>query len=127
MIMRRSSKVIVLGITGRQGTFWTEKMLAYGTQVVAGVNPKRAGGRHCDVPIFASTAQAVRDTGGDVAGMLSAGKPYATVATPKVMTLAQRFLKQLEPVFPGITKQWNGRATLSTPMIDPNLTMSSCR
>jgi succinyl-CoA synthetase alpha subunit len=69
MIMRRSSKVIVLGITGRQGTFWTEKMLAYGTQVVAGVNPKRAGGRHCDVPIFASTAQAVRDTGGDVAVM----------------------------------------------------------
>ena len=69
MIMRRSSKVIVLGITGRQGTFWTEKMLAYGTQVVAGVNPKRSGGRHCDVPIFASTAQAVRDTGGDVAVM----------------------------------------------------------
>ena len=45
MITRKSSKVIVLGITGRQGTFWTEKMLAYGTQVVAGVNPKRAGGR----------------------------------------------------------------------------------
>jgi len=67
--MRRSSKVIVLGITGRQGTFWTEKMLAYGTQVVAGVNPKRAGERHCDVPIFGSTAEAVRDTGGDVAVM----------------------------------------------------------
>jgi len=67
--MRRSSKVIVLGITGRQGTFWAEKMLAYGTQVVAGVNPKRAGERHCDVPIFGSTAEAVRDTGGDVAVM----------------------------------------------------------
>ena len=69
MITRKSSKVIVLGITGRQGTFWTEKMLAYGTQVVAGVNPKRAGGRHCNVPIFGSTAEAVRDTGGDVAVM----------------------------------------------------------
>ncbi|TMJ91237.1 MAG: succinyl-CoA synthetase subunit alpha, partial [Alphaproteobacteria bacterium] len=69
MITRKSSKVIVLGITGRQGTFWTEKMLAYGTQVVGGVNPKRAGGRHCDVPIFGSTAEAVRDTGGDVAVM----------------------------------------------------------
>ena len=69
MIMRRSSKVIVLGITGRQGTFWTDKMLAYGAQVVAGVNPKRAGERHCDVPIFGSTAEAVRDTGGDVAVM----------------------------------------------------------
>lgn len=69
MIVRRSNKVIVLGITGRQGTFWTEKMLAYGTQVVAGVNPKRASERHCDVPIFASMAEAVQATGGDVAVM----------------------------------------------------------
>jgi succinyl-CoA synthetase alpha subunit len=69
MIVRRNNKVVVLGITGRQGTFWTEKMVAYGTQVVAGVNPKRAGERHCNVPIYASTADAVRDTGGDVAVM----------------------------------------------------------
>jgi monoamine oxidase len=64
-------------------------------------------------------------TGGDVAGALAAGTPYASAATSaKVTTLAQRFLKQLEPVFPGITKQWNGRATLSTPMLDPNLNCS---
>jgi succinyl-CoA synthetase alpha subunit len=69
MIVRRANKVVVLGITGRQGTFWTEKMIAYGTQVVAGVNPKRAGERHCNVPIYASTADAVRNTGGDVAVM----------------------------------------------------------
>jgi succinyl-CoA synthetase alpha subunit len=69
MIVRRANKVVVLGITGRQGTFWTEKMVAYGTQVVAGVNPKRAGERHCNVPIYASTADAVRNTGADVAVM----------------------------------------------------------
>jgi len=69
MIVRKSDKVIVLGITGRQGTFWTDKMLAYGTQVVAGVNPKRAGEYHCNVPIFASTADAVRETDGSVAVM----------------------------------------------------------
>jgi len=64
-------------------------------------------------------------TGGNVAGALSAGVPYASsAATPKVTTLARSFLKQLEPVFPGITKQWNGRATLSTPMLDPNLNCS---
>jgi monoamine oxidase len=64
-------------------------------------------------------------TGGDIAGALSAGTPYASAETSsKVVTLAQRFLKQLEPVFPGITKQWNRRATLSTPMIDPNLNCS---
>ena len=63
-------------------------------------------------------------TGGDIAGALSAGTPYATAASSKVATLAQRFLKQLEPVFPGITRQWNGRATLSNPMLDPNLNCS---
>jgi succinyl-CoA synthetase alpha subunit len=69
MILRRHNKVVVLGITGRQGTFWTERMLAYGTQVVAGVHPKRAGERHCNVPIFISTAEAVQRTGADVAVM----------------------------------------------------------
>ena len=69
MILRTSNQVIVLGITGRQGTFWTEKMLAYGTPVAAGVNPKRAGERHCDVPIFGSTAEAARETGADTAVM----------------------------------------------------------
>jgi succinyl-CoA synthetase alpha subunit len=59
----------VLGITGKQGTFWTEKMIAYGTNVVAGVNPKRAGEDHVGVPIFASTAEAAAKTGGDVAVM----------------------------------------------------------
>ena len=59
----------MLGITGKQGTFWTEKMIAYGTKVVAGVNPKRAGETHVGVPIFASTADAVGKVGADVAVM----------------------------------------------------------
>jgi succinyl-CoA synthetase alpha subunit len=69
MIVRKKHRVIVLGITGKQGTFWTEKMIAYGTHVVAGVNPKRAGETHVGVPIFATTAEAVSKTGGDVAVM----------------------------------------------------------
>ena len=69
MIVRKKDRVIVLGITGKQGTFWTEKMIGYGTNVVAGVNPKRAGETHVGVPIFATTADAVAKTGGDVAVM----------------------------------------------------------
>jgi len=69
MIVRKTDRVIVLGITGKQGTFWTEKMIAYGTNVVAGVNPKRAGESHVGVPIFATAAEAVAKTDGNVAVM----------------------------------------------------------
>jgi succinyl-CoA synthetase alpha subunit len=67
MIVRRKDRVIVLGITGKQGTFWTERMLACGTNVVGGVNPRRAGETHVGVPIFASAAAAAATVGGDVA------------------------------------------------------------
>jgi succinyl-CoA synthetase alpha subunit len=69
MIVRKKDRVVVLGITGKQGTFWTEKMIAYGTNVVAGVNPKRAGETHVGVPIFATSAEATAKVGGDVAVM----------------------------------------------------------
>ncbi len=69
MIVRKEDKVIVLGMTGKQGTFWTEKMQAYGTNVVAGIHPKRAGETALGVPVFASTAEAVSKVGGDVAVM----------------------------------------------------------
>jgi succinyl-CoA synthetase alpha subunit len=69
MIVRKKDRVVVLGITGKQGTYWTEKMIAYGTNVVAGVNPKRADETHVGVPIFATTAEATAKVGGDVAVM----------------------------------------------------------
>jgi succinyl-CoA synthetase alpha subunit len=64
VIVRRADRVVVQGITGKQGTFWTEKMLGYGTRVVGGVNPKRAGETHAGVPVFASVQAAARDLGG---------------------------------------------------------------
>ena len=51
MIVRGAERVLVQGITGRQGSFWTERMIAYGTRVVGGVNPKRAGETCCGVPV----------------------------------------------------------------------------
>ena len=66
MIVRGSERVLVQGITGRQGTFWTERMQAYGTQVVGGVNPRKAGTMHCDVPVHASARDAMSAGGFDV-------------------------------------------------------------
>ena len=66
MIVRGADRVLVQGITGKQGTHWTGRMQAYGTQVVAGVNPRKAGTEHCGVPVYASAGEAMRETGFDV-------------------------------------------------------------
>ena len=49
-IVRRQHRVLVQGITGKQGSFWTERMQAYGTTIVGGVNPKKAGTVHLRGP-----------------------------------------------------------------------------
>ena len=54
------------GITGRQGTFWTTHMQDYGTRVVGGVNPRKAGTLHCGVPVYESARAAMDDAGFDV-------------------------------------------------------------
>jgi succinyl-CoA synthetase alpha subunit len=69
MIIRREHRVLVQGITGKQGTFWTEAMQAYGTQVTGGVNPKKAGTEHLGVPVFASAVEAARAQPFDVTVM----------------------------------------------------------
>ena len=67
MIVRGTDRVLVMGITGKQGTFWTEHMQAYGTKVVGGTNPKKTGTLHCDVPVFATAGDAMKGAGFDVA------------------------------------------------------------
>jgi len=60
-ICRREHRVLVQGITGKQGTFWTERMQEYGTNIIGGVNPKKAGTEHCGVPVYASAIDAAKD------------------------------------------------------------------
>ncbi|MEW6767980.1 MAG: succinate--CoA ligase subunit alpha [Pseudomonadota bacterium] len=66
MIYRRNQKVLVQGITGKQGSFWTERMLEMGTQVIGGVNPKRAGENFLGRPVFSSAVEAAKTTPCDV-------------------------------------------------------------
>ena len=64
-------------------------------------------------------------SGGNYAGSFKPSTPYSTTAdNPQVTTYAKAWLKQLEAVFPGVSKQWNGKASLSTPFLDPLLNCS---
>lgn len=62
MIVRGNETLLVQGITGKQGTFWADKMREYGTKVIGGVNPKKAGQVHLDLPVWGSAVDAAGDT-----------------------------------------------------------------
>lgn len=63
ILVGNETRLLVQGITGREGTFHTGEMVKYGTNVVAGVTPGRAGMAVHGVPVFDTVAEAVEETG----------------------------------------------------------------
>lgn len=63
IFVNKDTRVIVQGITGKQGAFHTEKMLEYGTAVVGGVTPGKGGQSLLGVPVFNTVYDAVKETG----------------------------------------------------------------
>ena len=66
IFLSENSKIIVQGMTGSEGLKHTRRMVASGTQVVGGVNPRKAGEQVDGIPVFGSVADAVKETGADV-------------------------------------------------------------
>ena len=70
VFINKDTRLLVQGITGRDGSFHTKQMIAYGTQVVAGVTPGKGGQRfENQVPVFNTVAEAVHATGADASGI----------------------------------------------------------
>jgi len=69
-------KLLVQGITGRQGSFHTEQMLKYGTEIVAGVTPGKGGMEVHGVPVYDTVYEAVKETGAN-ASIIFVPAPYA--------------------------------------------------
>ncbi|MFQ5408987.1 MAG: succinate--CoA ligase subunit alpha [Anaerolineales bacterium] len=67
ILVNSDTRILVQGITGRQGLFHTEQMLAYGSQVVAGVTPGKGGEWAAGVPVFDTCKAAVEATGANCA------------------------------------------------------------
>ena len=63
VLVDKKTRVVVQGMTGREGSFHAGQMLEYGTKVVAGVTPGKGGMKHLGVPVFDTVEQAVRATG----------------------------------------------------------------
>ena len=75
----KNTRLLVQGLTGREGTFHALACRDYGTQVVAGVTPGKGGTTHEGIPVFDTVADAVRATGAD-ASMIFVPPPFAADA-----------------------------------------------
>jgi succinyl-CoA synthetase alpha subunit len=65
VLVNARTKVICQGLTGDKGTFYSDRAMDYGTQVVGGVTPGKGGTRHLYLPVFDTVTEAVQSTGAD--------------------------------------------------------------
>ncbi len=79
ILINKDTKVIVQGITGRDGAFHTSKMKAYGTNIVGGISPGKGGSEVEGVPVFNSVEEAVKATGAN-ASVIFVPAPFAADA-----------------------------------------------
>ena len=79
VLIDQKTRVVVQGLTGREGGFHAEQMIAYGTKVVAGVTPGKGGTKHLNVPVFNTVGDAVKEAGAD-ASVIFVPPPFAADA-----------------------------------------------
>ena len=79
ILVDKNTRVVVQGITGKEGSFHATQCKAYGTQVVAGVTPGRGGQQHLGIPVYNTMRDAVDASGADVS-MIYVPAPFAADA-----------------------------------------------
>jgi succinyl-CoA synthetase alpha subunit len=79
VLIDKRTRLLVQGITGREGSFHAEQMIDYGTKVVGGVTPGKGGSKHLGVPVFHTVAEAARETGANTS-VIFVPPPFAADA-----------------------------------------------
>jgi succinyl-CoA synthetase alpha subunit len=98
ILVNQNTKLITQGITGKAGLFHTKRCYEYGTNVVGGVNPKKAGTKIEGFPVFGNAKEAVRETGANTS-MIFVPAPFAADA---IVEAADAGIKLIVAITEGI-------------------------
>src|SRR5579871_55492 len=85
VLVNKKTRLLVQGLTGREGSFHAQQMIDYGTKVVGGVTPGKGGTEHLGVPVFNTVAEAVRATNANVS-VIFVPPPFAADAILEAVT-----------------------------------------
>src|SRR5205807_6676417 len=121
VLIDKSTRLLVQGLTGREGTFHAKQAQAYGTNVVGGVTPGKGGTVHEGWPVFDTVADAVKDTGAN-ASVIFVPPPFAADA---IMEAADAGLDLIVCITEGIptlamVKAWEFLQDRRSRLIGPN-------
>jgi succinyl-CoA synthetase alpha subunit len=121
VLVGKETRLVVQGLTGKEGTFHTRQAIEYGTNVVAGVTPGKGGQKVDDIPVFDSVSQAVDATGAN-ASVIFVPPPFAADA---VMEAASADLPLVVCITEGVPTQdmvrtWTYLQGRKTRLIGPN-------
>jgi succinyl-CoA synthetase alpha subunit len=121
VLVDERTRLIVQGLTGREGSFHAQQMIEYGTKVVGGVTPGKGGTRHLDVPVFNTVAEAVKETGANVS-VIFVPPPFAADAILEAADAGLPLVVCITEGIPAVDmmRVWNVIRGGRTRLIGPN-------
>src|SRR3974390_393517 len=121
ILVNKDTRVVVQGLTGREGTFHAKASAAYGTKIVGGVTPGKGGTTHEGWPIFNTVAEAVEKTGAN-ASVIFVPPPFAADAIMEAVDAGIALVVCITEGIPALdmVKAWAFLQGKSTRLIGPN-------